>query len=71
MFGIAGTAELSTFCPGTRTWNRLQDGNVCHIHASAMSSLYSCTNAMILHALLMGGDEIRGTRIAPWGMWLY
>ena len=27
MFGIAGTAELSTFCPGTGTWNRLQDGN--------------------------------------------
>ena len=26
MFGIAGTAELSTFCPGTGTWNRLQDG---------------------------------------------
>ena len=25
MFGIAGTAELSTFCPGTGTWNRLQD----------------------------------------------
>ena len=28
MFGIAGTAELSTFCPGTGTWNRLQDGTV-------------------------------------------
>ena len=28
MFGIAGTAELSTFCPGTGTWNRLQDGNM-------------------------------------------
>ena len=28
MFGIAGTAELSTFCPGTGTWNRLQDGIV-------------------------------------------
>ena len=27
MFGIAGTAELSTFCPGTGTWNRLQDGS--------------------------------------------
>ena len=26
MFGIAGTAELSTFCPGTGTWNRLHDG---------------------------------------------
>ena len=37
MFGIAGTAELSTFCPGTGTWNRLQDGTtttkgVLHIH---------------------------------------
>ena len=28
MFGIAGTAELSTFCPGTGTWNRLQDGRI-------------------------------------------
>ena len=28
MFGIAGTAELSTFCPGTGTWNRLQDGTI-------------------------------------------
>ena len=28
MFGIAGTAELSTFCPGTGTWNRLQDGTL-------------------------------------------
>ena len=28
MFGIAGTAELSTFCPGTGTWNRLQDGTM-------------------------------------------
>ena len=28
MFGIAGTAELSTFCPGTGTWNRLQDGKL-------------------------------------------
>ena len=28
MFGIAGTAELSTFCPGTGTWNRLQDGRM-------------------------------------------
>ena len=28
MFGIAGTVELSTFCPGTGTWNRLQDGIV-------------------------------------------
>ena len=26
MFGIVGTAELSIFCPGTGTWNRLQDG---------------------------------------------
>ena len=26
MFGIAGTAELSTFRPGAGTWNRLQDG---------------------------------------------
>ena len=31
MFGIAGTAELSTFCPGTGTWNRLQDGNVAQL----------------------------------------
>ena len=30
MFGIAGTAELSTFCPGTGTWNRLQDGTLSY-----------------------------------------
>ena len=28
MFGIAGTVELGTICPGTGTWNRLQDGRV-------------------------------------------
>ena len=28
MFGIAGTVELGTICPGTGTWNRLQDGNI-------------------------------------------
>ena len=26
MFGIAGTVELGTICPGTGIWNRLQDG---------------------------------------------
>ena len=31
MFGIAGTAELSTFCPGTGTWNRLQDGKIARV----------------------------------------
>ena len=34
MFGIAGTVELGTICPGTGTWNRLQDGNV---HPSEVS----------------------------------
>ena len=38
MFGIAGTAELSTFCPGTGTWNRLQDGMSV---AGAASCLYN------------------------------
>ena len=36
MFGIAGTVELSTFYPGTGTWNRLQDGIMpvrCKAHA--------------------------------------
>ena len=28
MFDIAGTVELGTICPGTGTWNRLQDGIV-------------------------------------------
>ena len=28
MFGIAGTVELGTICPGTGTWNRLQDGTM-------------------------------------------
>ena len=26
MFDIAETVELGTICPGTGTWNRLQDG---------------------------------------------
>ena len=26
MFDIAGTVELGKICPGTGTWNRLQDG---------------------------------------------
>ena len=29
MFDIAGTVELGTICPGTGTWNRLQDGTTC------------------------------------------
>ena len=28
MFDIAGTVELGTICPGTGTWNRLQDGTM-------------------------------------------
>ena len=28
MFDIAGTVELGTICPGTGTWNRLQDGMI-------------------------------------------
>ena len=28
MFDIAGTVELGTICPGTGTWNRLQDGTL-------------------------------------------
>ena len=28
MFDIAGTVELGTICPGTGTWNRLQEGTV-------------------------------------------
>ena len=43
MFGIAGTAELSTFCPGTGTWNRLQDGTL------GISSLSTCAPAAIMH----------------------
>ena len=35
MFGIAGTAELSTFCPGTGTWNRLQDGRLVSVCVGA------------------------------------
>ena len=35
MFGIAGTVELGTICPGTGTWNRLQDGS---LHALLKSS---------------------------------
>ena len=36
MFGIAGTVELGTICPGTGTWNRLQDGRVAHDAHSAV-----------------------------------
>ena len=28
MFDIAGTVELGKICPGTGTWNRLQDGTI-------------------------------------------
>ena len=52
MFGIAGTAELSTFCPGTGTWNRLQDGREVRLEvaetpdgrvgASAIVRIYAC-----------------------------
>ena len=37
MFDIAGTVELGTICPGTGTWNRLQDG-IPTSRASAMDS---------------------------------
>ena len=32
MFDIAGTVELGTICPGTGTWNRLQDGMISDLH---------------------------------------
>ena len=37
MFGIAGTVELGTICPGTGTWNRLQDGSICYSTWFAMA----------------------------------
>ena len=46
MFGIAGTAELRTFCPGTGTWNRLQDGRngtlPNFVRVAALGSAYQC-----------------------------
>ena len=49
MFGIAGTAELSTFCPGTGTWNRLQDGiNVVATQARAWGHFQQCDALQIL-----------------------
>ena len=47
MFGIAGTAELSTFCPGTGTWNRLQDGNmgVRNLNKHATGSAGACSQS--------------------------
>ena len=55
MFGIAGTAELSTFCPGTGTWNRLQDGIVCnvdgHILATPGRSATGLVVLWLLHSI--------------------
>ena len=42
MFGIAGTAELSTFCPGTGTWNRLQDGTVVSTKFAELLTVHCC-----------------------------
>ena len=41
MFGIAGTAELSTFCPGTGTWNRLQDGTIQNTIVVVLGIIFS------------------------------
>ena len=40
MFGIAGTVELGTICPGTGTWNRLQDGIISDNEHEAADRLY-------------------------------
>ena len=42
MFDITGTVELGKICPGTGTWNRLQDGIVGESIAAGCSrmSLY-------------------------------
>ena len=39
MLDIAGTVELGKICPGTGTWNRLQDGNA-DVLASKQSSCW-------------------------------
>ena len=49
MFGIAGTAELSTFCPGTGTWNRLQDGIVGSMRATTPSDNRKLAFADLVH----------------------
>ena len=36
MFDIAGTVELGTICPGTGTWNRLQDGSIACLEQLSM-----------------------------------
>ena len=50
MFGIAGTAELSTFCPGTRTWNRLQDGTVSAAAPPAPAGVTSASIPVVASA---------------------
>ena len=41
MFGIAGTVELGTICPGTGTWNRLQDGTRIPPHVRSLLTNHS------------------------------
>ena len=46
MFDIAGTVELGKICPGTGTWNRLQDGITGRkAHAQNHRGVYSCIHA--------------------------
>ena len=50
MFGIAGTVELGTICPGTGTWNRLQDGNVSGVqHGARERVLGACRSVTEEH----------------------
>ena len=48
MFDIAGTVELGTICPGTGTWNRLQDGIVTEMEKLGAGGFRSrpCTRAL-------------------------
>ena len=68
MFGIAGTAELSTFCPGTGTWNRLQDGKRSAAHQEA--KLRMDLRGQLTCSLLMDQVPVflpMEPRLAPYG----
>ena len=60
MFGIAGTAELSTFCPGTGTWNRLQDGTdvAPAVFSSFDGTLQKLTAAKVMARIAGDGRQL-------------
>ena len=47
MFDIAGTVELGKICPGTGTWNRLQDGKVCMLEVVVSAHMLITLYALV------------------------